>query len=82
MPLDPSYPADRLVYMAEDAGLAHVVTHGSFGTLFDGPPGGFHLWFLASLALGLGTVNWLGAPTPAKVIAPCPYDPDFARPRA
>lgn len=33
-----------------------ALTRAPLGTLFDGPPGGFHLWFLASLALGLGTV--------------------------
>ncbi|MCB9630384.1 MAG: acyltransferase [Sandaracinaceae bacterium] len=33
-----------------------ALARAPLGTLFDGPPGGFHLWFLASLALGLGTV--------------------------
>jgi len=35
-------------------------------TLFDGPPGGFHLWFLMSLACGLAALELLrrGAPRP------------------
>ena len=29
VPLDPEYPIDRLLYMAKDSGLKHVVTHNS-----------------------------------------------------
>ncbi|SOD55271.1 amino acid adenylation domain-containing protein [Pseudoxanthomonas wuyuanensis] len=35
VPLDPQFPADRLAYMASDAGLAALLTHGSHAAQFD-----------------------------------------------
>ena len=38
VPLDPSYPADRLAYMIEHSGLAHIVTTSELASMLpDGP---------------------------------------------
>ncbi|MDX2300752.1 MAG: amino acid adenylation domain-containing protein [Xanthomonadaceae bacterium] len=35
VPLDPGFPAERLAYMAGDAGLAALITHGRYADAFD-----------------------------------------------
>jgi amino acid adenylation domain-containing protein len=35
VPLDPGFPAERLAYMASDAGLAALVTQGTYADTFD-----------------------------------------------
>ena len=36
VPLDPTYPADRLAFMIDDAGLSCVVTHSALGDMLPG----------------------------------------------
>ncbi|MFO1077415.1 MAG: amino acid adenylation domain-containing protein [Planctomycetota bacterium] len=50
LPLDPTYPLERLLYMIADAGVVHVVTQRRFEELVDGAGG---VSFLDELADGL-----------------------------
>jgi amino acid adenylation domain-containing protein len=43
VPLDPSYPRDRLAHMAEDSGLHVLVTERKYAELLDHPAGGLLL---------------------------------------